>query len=274
MHIVREDPKNTSVVYAGTGGRPLRFARLRSLLRAPEERDPSRGLRARYPRSSARQRSHPGDPRPRALHIRRCDADTVSRVDRALRRAAGASVHDDADALRHRRRALPRSESALRRPDHVSSQRGRRRGRRAEDRDPGWERRRAPRAQRRSRKRPGMHRVVWDLAGEEPRPRSDEPGPRGVLRVRPSRTSGSSRELPGSSDGGIDRARKARRGEARSDRGFGPGLARDAIPAHEPASRLALLGERCSPRARQPESPDRRAARRRSRPRRKKCPTP
>jgi hypothetical protein len=34
-------------------------------------------------------------------------------------------------------------------------------------------------------KEAGMHRVVWDLAGEEPRPRSDEPGPRGFFSFGP-----------------------------------------------------------------------------------------
>jgi hypothetical protein len=31
----------------------------------------------------------------------------------------------------------------------------------------------------------GVHRVVWDLATEEPRPRSDEPGPRGFFSFGP-----------------------------------------------------------------------------------------
>jgi len=34
-------------------------------------------------------------------------------------------------------------------------------------------------------KEAGMHRVVWDLATEEPRPRSDEPGPRGFFSFGP-----------------------------------------------------------------------------------------
>jgi photosystem II stability/assembly factor-like uncharacterized protein len=34
-------------------------------------------------------------------------------------------------------------------------------------------------------KEAGMHRVVWDLAGEEPRPRSDEDGPRGFFSFGP-----------------------------------------------------------------------------------------
>jgi hypothetical protein len=34
-------------------------------------------------------------------------------------------------------------------------------------------------------KEAGMHRVVWDLAGDEPRPRSDEPGPRGFFSFGP-----------------------------------------------------------------------------------------
>jgi hypothetical protein len=34
-------------------------------------------------------------------------------------------------------------------------------------------------------KKAGTHRVVWDLAGEEPRPRSDEPGPRGFFAFGP-----------------------------------------------------------------------------------------
>jgi len=34
-------------------------------------------------------------------------------------------------------------------------------------------------------KEAGMHRVVWDLAGEEPRPRSDEEGPRGFFSFGP-----------------------------------------------------------------------------------------
>ena len=120
----------------------------------------------------------------------------------------------------------------------------------------------------------GMHRVVWDLAGEEPRPRSDEPGPQAFFAFGPLGPQVPPGNYRARLTVGSTVLEKPVVVKLDPTDGFGPGLARDAIPAHDPASRPALFGERRSPRARQPESPRSKSGRRRSRPRRKKCPTP